>query len=75
MYFQLFKIYYYTKLREFGITGYSFAEYETDIKNAISYVPVFTAVWFGTLPHDDLIDKNFPFFFIQKLFNAIDNYV
>jgi HAD superfamily hydrolase (TIGR01509 family) len=75
MYFQLFKIYYYTKLREFGITGYSFAEYETDIKNAICYVPVFTAVWFGTLPHDDLIDKNFPFFFIQKLFNAIDNYV
>jgi hypothetical protein len=31
-------------------------------------VPFFTAVWFGSMPEDELIDKNFPFFFIQKLF-------
>jgi hypothetical protein len=47
---------------------YSYNEYENDLKDALSYVPFFTAVWFGTVPYDDLIDKNFPYFFIQKLF-------
>jgi hypothetical protein len=29
----------------------------------------FVAIWFGTIDDDELIDMNFPFFFIQKLFN------
>jgi hypothetical protein len=65
--FPLFKNYYYTKLMENGIS-YSYKEYENDIRDALQYVPFFTAVWFGTVPYDDLIDKNFPYFFIQKLF-------
>jgi beta-phosphoglucomutase-like phosphatase (HAD superfamily) len=66
--YPIFKNYYYKKLIEQGIKNYSYEEYEQDIKDAISYVPFYTAVWFGTVPYDDLIDKNFPFFFIQKLF-------
>jgi HAD superfamily hydrolase (TIGR01509 family) len=65
--FPLFKNYYYIKLIENGIS-YSSIEYEKDLKDALHYVPFFTAVWFGTVPYDDLIDKNFPYFFIQKLF-------
>jgi HAD superfamily hydrolase (TIGR01509 family) len=70
--FPLFKHYYYKKLVDYGILNYSFQEYEKDILDAIYYVPFFTAVWFGTTPTDELIDKNFPFFFIQKLFYVID---
>ena len=42
-------------------------EYENDIKNALCYVPFFTAIWFGSLSYDELIDKNWPYFFIKKL--------
>ena len=66
--FPIFKNYYYKKLIENGITNYSYDEYATDWQNAVCYFPFFVAVWFGTTPHDELIDKNFPFFFIQKLF-------
>jgi hypothetical protein len=70
--YPIFKNYYYTKLKENGITHYSYSEYELDLKNAICYFPFFVAIWFGTTPQDDLIDKNFPFFFIQKLFFFLD---
>jgi HAD superfamily hydrolase (TIGR01509 family) len=66
--FPIFKNYYYRKLVENGILNYSFSEYETDLKNAVCYFPFFVAIWFGTTPQDELIDKNFPFMFIQKLF-------
>lgn len=66
--YPIFKNYYYKKLVEQGIKNYSYDEYNQDIKDSISYVPFYTAIWFGTVPYDDLIDKNFPFFFIQKLF-------
>jgi len=66
--FPLFKSYYYRKLIENGITNYSFQDYEQDIKDAVCYFPFFVAIWFGTTPQEDLIDINFPFFFIQKLF-------
>jgi hypothetical protein len=72
LFFPLFKNYYYRKLIENGITGYSLSEYEIDVKNAVCYFPFFVAIWFGTTPQDDLIDKNFPFFFIQKLFFFLD---
>jgi len=70
--FNLCKEYYYKKIIEYGVNNYSSEEYENDIKDAISYIPFFTSIWFGTTPTDELIDKNFPYFFISKLFNLID---
>jgi hypothetical protein len=49
--------------------NYSIDDYNKDFENAIYYFPFFVAIWFGTISDDELIDKNFPFFFIQKLFN------
>jgi hypothetical protein len=65
--YPLLKNYYYIKLKENGIE-YSYTEFEIDIKDAICYFPYFVSIWFGTTPVDELIDKNFPFFFIQKVF-------
>ena len=59
-------------LIENNITNYSFLEYENDIKDAVSYIPFFTSIWFGSTPIDELIDKNWPFFFIQKLFYLLE---
>ena len=70
--YPIFKNYYYKKLKELDIQNYSYDEYEVDLKNAVCYFPFFVAIWFGTTPQDDLIDKNFPFFFIQKLFFFLD---
>lgn len=67
----IFKNYYYEKIMEFGVQNYSYDNYEKDFINAICYFPFFVAIWFGTVSFDDLIDKNFPFFFIQKLFSFI----
>lgn len=72
LFYPIFKNYYYKKLKEFGVQNYSYDEYEKDLKNAVCYFPFFVAIWFGTTPQDDLIDKNFPFFFIQKLFFFLD---
>ena len=71
--FPLFKSYYYRKLIENGIVNYSFSDYEQDIKDSVCYFPFFVAIWFGTTPQEDLIDINFPFFFIQKLFYFLDS--
>jgi HAD superfamily hydrolase (TIGR01509 family) len=68
----LFKHYYYIQLLENGILNYSFKEYEHDFNLSICYYPFFVAIWFGTTPDEDLIDVNFPFFFIQKLFYFIE---
>jgi aminoglycoside/choline kinase family phosphotransferase len=65
--YPIFKNYYFEKLRENGIVNYSMKEYENDIKNALCYVPFFTSIWFGSLSYDELIDKNWPYFFIKKL--------
>jgi beta-phosphoglucomutase-like phosphatase (HAD superfamily)/molybdopterin-guanine dinucleotide biosynthesis protein A len=67
----LFKNYYYCKLLEYGVKNYEYVEFEKDIHDAFCYVPFFTAVWFGSMSEDELIDKNFPFFFIQKLFKIL----
>jgi len=71
LYFPMFIHYYFIKLKQGGI-HYSIDDYKMDIKNAISYFPFFVAIWFGTTPEDLLIDKNFPFFFIQKLFYLLE---
>jgi len=75
LYYPIFKNYYYKKLLENGIKNYLFSEYEQDICDAICYMPLFTSIWFGTVPYDELIDKNFPFFFIQKLFYFLEKYI
>jgi HAD superfamily hydrolase (TIGR01509 family) len=75
LYGNIFKQYYYIKLKEFGIINYSIDEYNNDFKNAICYYPFFVAVWFGTTPTDDLIDVSFPFLFIQKLIYFISKYL
>jgi len=69
--YPLFKNYYYMKLLENNI-NYLYEDYNNDIIDAICYVPYFTAIWFGTTPQEDLIDKNFPYFFINKLFYLIE---
>lgn len=75
LYYSIFKNYYYIKLLENDVKNYSFEEYNNDFINSICFYPFFVAIWFGVTPDEDLIDKNFPFFFIQKLFNFIDKYV
>ncbi len=71
--FLLTKNYYYTKLLEYNIINYSVEDYETDIYNAICYIPFFTSIWFGTIPQDELIDKEFPYNFITKMFYLLEN--
>ena len=70
--FHLAKHYYYKKLLENGINNYDFKDYEKDIYDALCYIPFFTSVWFGTTPQDELIDKNFPYFLISKMFYLIE---
>ena len=69
IYKPLLKEYYYVKLLELGVKNYSRVQYEKDFLNASYYFPFFVACWFGTINPDELIDKNFPFFFIQRLFH------
>ena len=67
----LFLHYYYVKITQNNI-NYDYNDYLKDIKNSVSYYPFFVALWFGTTPEEDLIDKNFPFFFIQKVFTCLE---
>lgn len=68
LYYPVFKNFYYAKLVEHGVSDYEYIEFEKDLKDAAYYFPFFVAIWFGTTPEDELIDRNFPYFFIQKLF-------
>ena len=70
--FYLAREYYYKKIIEYGINNYSYKDYDDDIYDAICYIPFFTSIWFGTIPQDELIDKNFPYFLISKLFYLIE---
>jgi len=67
----LFLNYYYAKIKE-EIKDYDYLSFKKDIINSASYYPFFVAIWFGTTPEEDLIDKNFPFFFIQKVFTFLE---
>ena len=67
------KHYYYKKLVEYGVTEYSFDQYESDIYDSICYIPFFTSIWFGTTKQDELIDKNFPYFFISKFIYTLEH--
>ena len=70
--YPIFTNYYYTKLVEFGVRNYTRIQFNADIKDAVCHFPFFVAIWFGTTPTADLIDVNFPYFFIQKLFSLYD---
>lgn len=70
--FNILKEYYYKQLLENKILNYSYQEYENDLYYSICYMPFFTSIWFGTIPTDELIDKNFPYTFISKLFYLIE---
>jgi len=69
------KEYYYLSLLEQGVANYNKEAYETDFQISICYFPFFVAMWFGTTPTDQLIDINFPFFFIQKLFSFMEKFL
>lgn len=69
-YKSLIKEYYYIKLLESGII-YKREDFEKDFELASYYFPFFVSVWFGTVPDDELIDKNFPLIFIKKFLNFI----
>ena len=71
-YIEVFKHYYYIKLKEYGVKTYTYEDYLQDFKDAVCYFPIFVALWFGTTPTDELIDVSFPFMFIQKLVYFID---
>jgi hypothetical protein len=38
-------------------------------------ISFFVAVWFGMTPEDDLIDKNFPFFFFRYIILTLKCYI
>ena len=70
--YNIVKYYYYKKIIEYGVINYSLEDYEKDIYDAVCYLPFFTSIWFGTTSQDELIDKNFPYFFISKMFYLIE---
>jgi hypothetical protein len=70
--YELTTRYYYMKLLENGVVDYKIEDYNCDLYDAICYVPFFTSVWFGTIPQDELIDKNFPYFFINKMLYLLE---
>lgn len=68
-YNEIFKRYYYHHLTSEGKKKgfeYPYNEFEKDFMVATCYFPFFVAIWFGTTSKNELIDINFPFFFIQK---------
>jgi beta-phosphoglucomutase-like phosphatase (HAD superfamily)/dTDP-glucose pyrophosphorylase len=65
---------YYAKLLEYGVTNYTLEEFRNDVFFSICHFPFFVAIWFGTVDADDLIDKEFPFIFIQNYFNLLETY-
>lgn len=71
-YTQLFKEYYYSKLSEYGVKNYSKQNFDKDFILSACFYPFFVAVWFGNISSEDLIDVNFPFFYIQKLFYFLE---
>lgn len=66
--YRLLLDYYFIQLEQHGIpSGYSYDRFRKDANYAIVCFPLFVAVWFGTLPEDMLVDKNFPYLFIRRL--------
>lgn len=69
MAFKDYMLSYYFLLIHQQHKDYDYEEFRRDIKMSSYYFPFFVAIWFGTMDIDSLLDKNFPFFFIQRLFH------
>ena len=71
--------YYYEKfnenIKQNKTITYTHDNYIKDISYSICYFPMFVAMWFGTIDMNELNDKNFPYFFIKKFLNFIDNHL
>ena len=52
--------------KEEKLKNYTREAFARDTAVAACHFPFFVAVWFGTTPTEDLIDVNFPFFFLQR---------
>lgn len=74
-YLNLFKDYYFTKLQECGVNSYDKECFLKDCDVAVCCFPFFVAVWFGTMPVEQLLDVTFPGVFIQKLFHFYEHHV
>lgn len=61
------------KLSKDGITYFQ-KQFLLDLENSLWYVPFFTAVWFGTVHDNDLLDKDFPTRFISRFCAMIKTY-
>lgn len=72
--YQVLTEYYYHKLIEFGVRNYDHQRFVEDLRLSALYYPLFVAVWFGSTPRDELIDVNFPFFYIQRLNSYVVRY-
>lgn len=68
----IFIEYYYNKVLEYGVLNYDKSTYYKDFILSSCFYPFFVAIWFGVIPQDELIDINFPFFYIQKLFHFLE---
>ena len=65
LYYSVLKHYYFTKLQESGVS-YTWQEYEEDFKAATAYYPFFVAIWYGSMESNELLDVNFPFFYLRR---------
>lgn len=66
--------YYYIKLIKYGVTNYTIQNYKRDLVASLCHFPFFVAIWFGTTPNEDLIDVNFPYFFIQRYMSFLSRH-
>ena len=59
--------YYYDNIMKHNPNlSYTKQEYLDDIRDSICCFPLLVAIWFGSAKEEDLIDKEFPYNFIQK---------
>ena len=72
--FPIITEYYYQKLTEYGI-DYPKTIFNKDLSYAACYFPILVCIWFGNIDISELNDKNFPFIFIRKYINYLDNFV
>ena len=70
--FREFKEYYFSARQKCDPRGLSREEYELEFRTSAKYFPFFVAMWFGTMPAEELVDKTFPSRFIDKLFSFLE---
>jgi beta-phosphoglucomutase-like phosphatase (HAD superfamily)/tRNA A-37 threonylcarbamoyl transferase component Bud32 len=58
---------YYYKILIANNISYDYDIYRNDIKNALCIFPFFVCIWFNTEDKNNLVDKNFPSIFMNKL--------